>query len=173
MVRAGSRPAAVTASVWDVAAVLRSWQPGLPVKKLHMLLYYCQGHHLAAVGEPLFREGLAAWNMGPVVPTLWRREKDGVPAPPPVELTGAELNTIDYVLGRYGRLTGHDLENLTHTEAPWRRADRTRPSGGSARIELSWLRDYFSSDGAPEDDTLAADQRPAGRRPDTRLSTGV
>lgn len=157
MVRAGSGtgrrgPATAATSASDVAAVLRSRQPGLSVKKLHKLLYYCQGHHLAAFGEPLFREGLSAWNMGPVVGTLWRREKDGVPPPPSAELTDAGLDTIDYVLSRYGRLTGHDLENLTHTEAPWRRADRTRPPGGSAPIELGWLRDYFSTDGAPDDD---------------------
>jgi hypothetical protein len=34
-------------SAHDVAAALRARLPDLPTKKLHKLLYYCQGHHLA------------------------------------------------------------------------------------------------------------------------------
>src|SRR5436305_1274853 len=70
-------------SAHDVAVVLRERLPGLPVKKLHKLLYYCQGHHLAAFGEPQFGETISAWDMGPVVGTLWKQEKDGEPAPVP------------------------------------------------------------------------------------------
>ena len=29
-------------------------------KKLHKLMYYCQGHHLATFGEPLFAGVVAA-----------------------------------------------------------------------------------------------------------------
>jgi uncharacterized phage-associated protein len=139
----------MTVSASDVAAVLRSRLPGLPVKKLHKLLYYCQGHHLAAFDEPLFAEGIAAWDMGPVVGTLWHREKHGEPPPPPTELTEAELNTVGYVLSRYGALTGQDLENLTHSEPPWQTADSRRPAGQSVRIEQDWMRVYFRTGGAP------------------------
>jgi len=45
----------MSASAHDVAAALRDRLPGLPTKKLHKLLYFCQGHHLAVKGEPLFR----------------------------------------------------------------------------------------------------------------------
>src|SRR5947207_14369309 len=102
-------------SAHDVAVVLRERLPGLPVKKLHKLLYYCQGHHLAAFGEPLFGETISAWDMGPVVGTLWKQEKDGEPAPVPARagagvgvgaarLSEAELNTVGYVVSRYGGL---------------------------------------------------------------------
>ncbi|HEY6595845.1 MAG TPA: type II toxin-antitoxin system antitoxin SocA domain-containing protein [Asanoa sp.] len=57
-------------SAHDVAAVLRARQPALGTKKLHKLLYYCQGHHLAAFGSPLFAESIGAWDMGPVVESL-------------------------------------------------------------------------------------------------------
>jgi uncharacterized phage-associated protein len=56
----------------DVAAALREWLPDLGAVKLHKLLYYCQGHHLARFGEPLFADTISAWDMGPVVGTLWR-----------------------------------------------------------------------------------------------------
>lgn len=46
----------MTVSAHDVAAVLRERLPDIKVKKLHKLLYYCQGHHLAQFDKPLFSE---------------------------------------------------------------------------------------------------------------------
>lgn len=63
-------------SAHDVAIELRRRLPGLGVKKLHKLLYYCQGHHLATFGRPLFNETISAWDMGPVVGALWFAEKE-------------------------------------------------------------------------------------------------
>jgi uncharacterized phage-associated protein len=139
-------------SAHDVAAVLRDRLPGLPTKKLHKLLYYCQGHHLATFDAPLFGETIFAWDMGPVVASLWRQEKAGAA---PAQLAGldeGQLNTVGYVLSRYGALTGRDLENLTHGEMPWRLADSNRRPGQERRIELAWVRDYFKSAVADEDD---------------------
>jgi uncharacterized phage-associated protein len=133
-------------SAYDVAAVLRERIPGVPTKKLHKLLYYCQGHHLATFGTPLFSETISAWDMGPVVGTLWFRESQGGPVPPRDGLTESQLNTIGYVISRYGALTGRDLENLTHSETPWQVADRSRRPGESARIEPEWIRDFFVTD---------------------------
>lgn len=127
----------------DVAAELRRQVPDLRVKKLHKLLYYCQGHHLAATGHALFTDTISAWDMGPVVGTLWRAEKDQLPAEPRTVLNESQLNTIGYVLSRYGKLTGRDLERLTHAETPWQRADLTRIPHQSSRIELEWLLDHF------------------------------
>lgn len=139
----------------DVAAELRRRLPGLPIKKLHKLLYSCQGHHLVGFDQPLFTETISAYDMGPVVAQLWWAERHGG-APSPTPITDeAALNTIGYVLSRYGALTGKDLESLTHREAPYLRADENRPAGGSARIEVEWIRDYFRT--ADEDDTLELD----------------
>ena len=54
-----------TLSAHSVAVELRHRLPGVGVKKLHKLLYYCQGHHLATFGLPLFSESISAWDMGP------------------------------------------------------------------------------------------------------------
>ncbi|MGH3941853.1 MAG: Panacea domain-containing protein [Pseudonocardiaceae bacterium] len=139
-------------SAHDIATALRQRQPGMPVKKLHKLLYYCQGHHLAAFGEPLFGEHLEAWDMGPVVADLWRAEKHGSLPPPAQQLGEAELNTICYVLSRYGELTGRDLENLSHGEDPWLIADQGRSPGASARIDPEVITRYFRDHGEEEDD---------------------
>lgn len=135
-----------TVSAHDIAAELRAESPGLPVKKLHKLLYYCQGHHLAWFGEPLFVETIEAWDMGPVVAELWRDENRGTATPPRQELGNRELNTVGYVLSRYGKLTGRDLENLSHAEDPWRDANASRRPRGAVRIEHQALVTYFTAD---------------------------
>jgi uncharacterized phage-associated protein len=127
----------------DVAAELRRRLPGVGTKKLHKLLYYCQGHHLANFDEPLFSETISAWDMGPVVGQLWKEEAEGQADDPLPIVDEAELNTIGYVLSRYGALSGADLEHLTHSEAPWQLANRERPPSGSVRIDVEWIRGYF------------------------------
>ncbi|MGA4989846.1 Panacea domain-containing protein [Nonomuraea bangladeshensis] len=129
--------------------------------KLHKLLYFAQGHHLATFGRPLFNDTIAAWDMGPVVPSLWKEEKDGDPwageaVPPP--LGEAELNTVGYVLSRYGNLSGKDLEDLSHSQTPWRDANERRMPGSSVRIEQDAIRDFFAAaDDAGDDDGIRLD----------------
>ena len=152
--------AGVTRSAADIASDIRRRMPGIGVKKLHKLLYYCQAHHLAAFGQPLYRESLSAWDMGPVVGRLWKAEKDGGEvAREGGELSESELNTVGYVLSRYGRLSGLDLEHMTHAEAPWRRADANRAPGGTTMIEREWIIDYFRDEDDVDD----------GPRPDPDL----
>jgi uncharacterized phage-associated protein len=150
----------MTASAHDVAVALRERLPGLGQKKLHKLLYYCQGHHLATFRQPLFSENILAWDMGPVVATLWREERDKIPPPPPHELGEAELNTIGYVVSRYGKMNASDLERLSHTEEPWITGDSGRKRGESDRIELEWIRAFFTRPDTDEDgdETVANDQ---------------
>lgn len=151
----GSRsryPAGMTVHAAQVAAEIRHRLPGVGVKKLHKLLYYCQGHHLAAFGEPMFLESVSAWDMGPVVGRLWKTEKSaGDPVTEPGVLGEAVLNSIGYVLSRYGRLTGRDLEHMTHAEDPWQRADAQREPQGSEPIRNEWILAYFLSDLDDED----------------------
>lgn len=144
----------MTPSAHDVAAELRKRLPGLPKKKLHKLLYYCQAHHLATFDAPLFGETISAWDMGPVVGTLWWEEKEagGAVGGDPDRLGEAGLNSIGYVVSRYGMLTGTDLEHLTHTESPWLEADSRREPHDRARISHESMRDYFRYSDADDDD---------------------
>ncbi|MBU2662723.1 DUF4065 domain-containing protein [Actinoplanes bogorensis] len=133
----------MTASAHDIAAALRERLPGIGKKKLHKLLYYAQGSHIASFDRPLFSESIKAWDMGPVVAELWRDEDRNEPRPEPHDLGEAELNTVGYVASRYGWLTGSQLERLTHTEHPWQAGDARRKVGDSNRIELEWIRRHF------------------------------
>jgi uncharacterized phage-associated protein len=154
-------------SVHDVAGEIRARLPGVPTKKLHKLCYYCQGHHLGTFGVPLFVESIAAWDMGPVVSQLWHREKRGKDAPSARDLTEAQLNTVGYVLSRYGALTGKDLETLSHNQAPWRQANERRRPGESAKIEQAWIEEHFARDVEEDEvplDTTAVREWLAGAR---------
>jgi uncharacterized phage-associated protein len=123
----------------DVAAALRERLPDLIPAKAHKLLYYCQGHHLAWFDRPLFAENIYAEDAGPVVDA----PLDGGSGE---NLTEGELNTVSYVVGRYGRLTGRDLDRLTMGEDPWLSA---QASGGHGIIRPESMRNYFLADGSP------------------------
>lgn len=147
----------MTVSAHDVAAAIRRRLPGVGTMKLHKLLYYCQGHHLAQVGQPLFRETISAWDNGPVVGTLWKGEVTGEPFPPSEELSNDALGTVEYVIARYGALSGADLSRLTHQEDPWMHADERRRERGDARATITpdALRDWFTTaDQGDEDDQM-------------------
>lgn len=138
----GVVPATTAAAV---AAELRSRLPGLKTVQLQKLLYYCQGHYLQAHDEPLFGDSIMAYDMGPIVATLWHAEKAGrvdefVTA---AELPNDALATIDQVVRTYGNMTGQALIHGTHQESPWLRADARREPKGSVRIETEWIRDWF------------------------------
>lgn len=135
----------MSGSAFDVAAAIREFQPGVPAVKLQKLLYYCQGHHLAATGREIFSDTVSAFDMGPVVAVVWRVEKDGL-----TERRGAaerldesELNTVGYVMHRYGNLSGRDLIRLSHGETPWRDADALRKPGGRVTITAEAIETYF------------------------------
>lgn len=138
----------------DVAAALRKRLPGLSRTKVHKLLYYCQGHHLASFDEPLFNETVSAWDLGPVVGQFWYDQDQGEVAGDAGLLDQAQLNTVGYVVSRYGKLTANDLVRLTHAEDPWLAADRGRRPKESVRIEHVWMRNYFRENPIDDDDVL-------------------
>jgi uncharacterized phage-associated protein len=134
----------MTTSARNAADEIRKRIPSVGELKLHKLLYYSQGHHLAAFDVPLFGDTISAWDMGPVVGTLWYAEKNEGPQHGDETLGEAELNTIAYVVSRYGGLTGSDLIRLSHSEPPWQDANAHRPAGMSVRIEQESIRAYFA-----------------------------
>jgi uncharacterized phage-associated protein len=132
-------------SVADVAAEIRARMPGIGMTKLHKLLYYCQGYHLAMQGRLLFEETISAWDMGPVVGAFWHDEKQGQASPGErSKLDNSQLNTIGYVLSRYGSLGTDRLIEMAHAEPPYQAADAHRSKGGRVRMEPARMRQYFA-----------------------------
>ena len=143
-------------SARDVAAELRTRLPSAGRVQVHKWLYLAQGHHLATFGTPLFHDTISAWDMGPVVGALWRAEQEDEDLGEPRPLDEAELNTVGYVVSRYGGLSSKDLINLTHSQAPWKDADAGRPPRTSIKIQPEAIRDYFVSVDLDEDGDVTA-----------------
>lgn len=127
-----------------VAGEVRRRRRGIGKVKLHKLLYYVQGYHLAWEGRPAFVEEIEAWEMGPVVARLWRHERyrdlsaAGKPVPETVR------NTVTNVLRRYGHMTGKELIDATHAEDPWCRATENGRNVSNQVISHRSLIHFFS-----------------------------
>ncbi|MBK5224759.1 MAG: DUF4065 domain-containing protein [Acidimicrobiia bacterium] len=136
-------------SAHDIAAELRRRLRSPGVVKIHKLLYYCQGLHLAWTGRPMFAERIEAWVNGPVVADLWTDEKHGRARPDPHELDADALATIEHVLGRFGSMSGKELIRLTHAESPWRDLSESEDpfTFGNPIISNEALVEWFGADG--------------------------
>jgi len=94
--------------------------------KLQKLVYYAQGLHLAAYGEPLFPEIIEAWTYGPVIPELYHFYKengsDGIRADEkfdPSVIDEGTRNFLDDVYEVFGQFSAIRLMDLTHSDQCW------------------------------------------------------
>lgn len=114
--------------------------------KLQKLLYYVQGFHLAAFGEPLFEEEIEAWMYGPVVPSVYDHYQEygnkGIePEREVLALSPEEEALFAEVLRVYGDYSAIGLMNLTHNESPW----KSTPEGRGNVIDKEKLRSFFKT----------------------------
>lgn len=141
------------ASVFDVAAYILEKQGPMTAMKLQKLCYYAQAWSVVWDEKPIFQARIETWANGPVIPRLfarhagWYRVGPGDLAGDPKRLTNAERETVDAILRHYGRMSSHDLSELTHREAPWREArEGLKPGQRSKReISLAALDEYYGS----------------------------
>ncbi|KAA9379640.1 DUF4065 domain-containing protein [Microbispora cellulosiformans] len=113
------------ARIKDVAAYILAKCGPMTAMKLQKLCYYAYGYHLAWEGRPLFRAPFEAWANGPVAPALYglhrgrfQLDAGDIPGDPGV-LDDGERESVDVVLDNLGKLSAHDLSEMTHREAPW------------------------------------------------------
>jgi len=99
--------------------------------KLQKLMYYVQAWYLAFEGKKFFEGEFQAWVHGPVSRDIYDRfsatkslyaeitEEDVSNDFSPEKLTVEERKHIDNVLSVYAKLSGPQLEEMTHREEPW------------------------------------------------------
>lgn len=132
--------------------------------KLQKLVYYAQAWHLALTGEPLFADCIEAWAHGPVVPGLYQKYRDfgwepirnepwepaAIPRPngDAVEMDDETVDILNEVWEAYGQYSAKRLEELTHSEDPWKNARARRHCGPGDRcdevITPEEMRAYYS-----------------------------
>lgn len=120
--------------------------------KLHKLLYYCQGWHLAWYGVPLFPERIVAWKHGPVVPDVyaqpWGQGSAELSDPMlPLELSPPDRAAVEQVWGYYRQFSACGLREKSHAESPWR--DHFKPDSGgrgNQTIPVEVLKVFFGGE---------------------------
>jgi uncharacterized phage-associated protein len=123
---------AIDVANWLLGSIDREAGDSLTNLKLQKLVYYAQAWALARLGKPLFEEDFEAWTHGPIVPSLYDKFKDyrwqALPYPDYVPEFDPDVETLfEEILEVYGGLSARHLENLTHSEAPWKEARGNLP----------------------------------------------
>jgi len=130
------------ASVLDVAAYILQITGSVTTMKLQKLAYYSQAWSLVWDEKPLFPDSVQAWVDGPVIPALYQAHKGKFTVRPgdiagnAHALTPGEQDVVNRVIEFYGSMTGQQLSQLSHAEAPWREARQGYGSNEIARIEI-------------------------------------
>ena len=126
-------------SIFDVAAYIRSRSgPGLTAKKLQKLCFYSKAWSLAQTGDPLFPEQFQAWADGPVSRELFSTHRGcwymphGWSPGDPSHITDAQRKMLDAVMEAYQSMSGDQMGEMTHREAPWLDARGETPPGASS-----------------------------------------
>lgn len=117
-------------SARDVALYILETEGQMGTMKLQKLVFYSQAYSLVWFDEPIFHEDVEAWIHGPVIRGLWRLHRslfsfsaDELKAKAPDAdsslLTPTNKRVIRSILKSVGALSGLDLRDRTHDEAPW------------------------------------------------------
>ncbi|WP_250309458.1 type II toxin-antitoxin system antitoxin SocA domain-containing protein [Gardnerella sp. Marseille-Q2328] len=142
-------------TIINVAAKILEIQGSMTTMKLQKLAYYSQAHSLATTGLSLFPEDFEAWRNGPVSLELFNRHRgrfmihhkellftryeNGI------ILNQEQVDIINAVCNKLGKLTGNELSERTHQEAPWIQARIGIPEhmGSEEIISKQSMRDYY------------------------------
>lgn len=117
--------------------------------KLQKLLYFAQGVYLAETKKPLFGEPIEAWNLGPVVRSVYENFKSCGSFPitvfdKNVEESKAPKRIKDFlseIWERYGKYSASHLVDKTHEPgSPWK---QTFEEGVNKEISLDLIAEYF------------------------------
>jgi len=100
--------------------------------KLQKLLYYAQAWYLVNFKkEVLFEDAIEAWDLGPVVPSVYHYFKDFRHTPIDCDVKsstilgkvrGKDREYLDEFYNKFIRYTATDLVNMSHNEKLWKTA---------------------------------------------------
>lgn len=119
--------------------------------RLHKMLYFAQGWHLAWHGNPLFNSEFTAYKYGPVAPeirrlygdcsnraiTLTQDEFDNYNFD---NMTDEEVQTVIDVFNEYDKFSTWTLVDMSHETNPW-----MQHSQESSTIPIPEIQEHFSN----------------------------
>lgn len=117
--------------------------------RLQKLMYFAQAWSFARLRRPLFSDGIEAWPLGPVVPSVYHKYK--VCGREPIvhvdedyQYNVFQQDEVDLLLDvylHYGKYTASALVDLTHKSKPWIEAC----ASGRSQISSEAIRAHFAS----------------------------
>lgn len=93
--------------------------------QIQKLTYYAYAWNLALYNEKLFEEKPQAWIHGPVFRTLYdaMRYSDFYNTNTlNMQIENKTLRILDMIYNLYGKYSGNELEQMAHSESPWKKA---------------------------------------------------
>jgi uncharacterized phage-associated protein len=151
-----------TVSAITLSHYLLSYVPSNQLK-LHKLVYYSEGWHLAYFERSLIHEDFEAWVHGPVVRSMWDNYKTKCNILVDLHLKDEynqkirnlinqvlnpqQIELLDDVIKEYGNKSSYHLEALSHSEPPWREARNGYPQSqrSEAIISKETMKIYYQS----------------------------
>lgn len=102
--------------------------------RLQKLLYFIQAQFLVDTGGPCFDDEMQAWDIGPVVPSVYHEYKYFGSSSIPLHVIApfilgccGDMELIDHILDRCAEYRTSDLMYITHRQTPWMEARRRWP----------------------------------------------
>ena len=121
-------------------------------KKLQKLCYYAQAWNCTLYsGEIMFQDRIEAWVHGPVIPSLYPLYADYKWDKIPQKKFQDKFNddttegVLEAVYNTYGEFSGDQLEQITHSESPWKiaRGDLKPWENCNEEITVESMIDYY------------------------------
>ena len=113
-------------TIADVARYILDQCGEMTTMKLQKLCYYSQVWNSYLLKTKLFKEEIQAWSYGPVSYDLFELHRGKYQVVPeaiqpvsPHLISKDSYKIIDEVLKAYGKLSGSQLSDLSHSESPW------------------------------------------------------
>lgn len=120
--------------------------------RLNKLLYFAQAWHLVRYDSPLFQDDFEAWNLGPVIPCVYRKYKnygknniDFIAEDYDSDVfCSNELDLLFDVLDYYNKYSTSELVNMTHLKgSPW---DNVFGVVHNPKIDKTNIKNFFSQE---------------------------
>jgi uncharacterized phage-associated protein len=135
--------------VFDVSKyILETIGGEISAMKLQKLCYYSQAWHLVWNDTPLFQEDFLKWDNGPVCRDLLNLHQGKFYVDSDIiadsllsedGISETERLNIEQVLEDYGKYTGVQLSELTHSEKPWQQTKKNEI------ISKEIIKDFYAS----------------------------